>query len=367
MTTAQAGRLHPVVLLGLLLGLAAFGWIAASGIGPKPEVDPSTGEPFPRNQGAPRGMEEEGAEAAPPAAESSANLHGVLPPDSPARTGLLGSGQTIVRGQVVAPTWTEFPNQIQIELLPQNGSEEPLFWTTLGGQERRFRFEPVPYGDWKLRMAAAGFETMVHLLTTSEKSPDQHVLLQLRLANKLQGKVVDARGAPVPGVVVTARATSKDPHRRTLPLRGISDDQGKFEISNLQPGSYQVHAGPYASALGETREIYVANGEAWVELSIPVIGRAQVRLLDTVSGKPLAGIKVSAQQDARGAPAHMDSGTSTADGLVVFPHLLPGEYTFSAFGTGYRRTLRRATVNPDGLTQVEIRLQSYQDEAASGG
>ncbi|MFQ5749308.1 MAG: carboxypeptidase regulatory-like domain-containing protein, partial [Planctomycetota bacterium] len=215
-----------------------------------------------------------------------------------------------------------------------------------------FRFEGVPFGDWKLQVEAPGFQSNPVLISRDAAQPDGHILLSLLPATHIKGRALDERGRPVADLKITAIPVLKDRALMVEPHLGSTDSEGRFDIIGVRQGIYRVHAGPPRSPIGEEREVQLAGREAWLELVVPVFGRASVTVTDQKTGKGLEGIRVVVQ-----GSRFFDSGRTDAKGRALFPTLLPGEFAFTAYGsTHHRRTVQRAIVQAEQLSQVEIRM-----------
>jgi len=289
----------------------------------------------------------EGEEGPPPVENPSGS---VLPPDSPARIDT--PVVALVRGEVVAPMGNPFPSKATVWLRPQEkGAAEPRSME-VGPASRSFRFEAVPFGDWKLQVEAPGFQSNPVLISRDAGHPDGHVLLSLLPATHIKGRALDERGRPVADLKITAIPVLKNRALMVEPHFGITDAEGRFDIIGVRQGIYRVHAGPPRSPIGEEREVQLAGREAWLELVVPVFGKASVTVTDQKTGKGLEGIRVVVQ-----GSRFFDASKTDGKGRAIFPTLLPGEYAFTGYGsTRYRRTVQRAIVQAEQLTQVEIRM-----------
>lgn len=342
--------------------LAALAWLLLDGGGSAyEEAEPLLDTPSSKTDNhATRGSEEPAALNPLEFPDQGIGSVGVLPPDSPYRNGLAPE-HALVRGRVVADEWIVWPSEVQIELVSQIEGQWPTRHTTATRQDPNFKFERVPFGNWKIRLHAPGFESLFQLLTLEARIPDQHVILQLRSSNQILGRVLDANGQPMTGMMVTARPRLDDPSKAALPIKALSEAEGRFSIKNVRPGTYWVHAGPPSSPLGEIQEIYLGGSEAYVDLIMPAVGHARVDVREKLSRKPLQGIKVIAQLLARNKRSHQETVLTAQDGRAVFPHLPPGEYTFTVFGSGYHRDVARAQVNLNGAATVEFELRKINE------
>ena len=99
--------------------------------------------------------------------------------------------------------------------------------------EGRFRFDALPEGEARLR-AHPGAEARV---TTAVGRPVE-VALQLRRTGRIEGRVVDGRGAPVEGVEVLLSRPPEDFDEADT----RTDAAGEFAFDELVADTYAVHA-----------------------------------------------------------------------------------------------------------------------------
>lgn len=125
----------------------------------------------------------------------------------------------------------------------------------------------------------------------------ERLLLRVGPGGALAGLVVDGNGRPVSGAVVTIAAfqtQGTDPFRnfRDRPSRTRQD--GRFELSSLRPGRYDLRADHPNFATGFVRELWLNGGDKQDGVRIVVGGGAVVRGLVTsaADGKALAGATV---------------------------------------------------------------------------
>ena len=156
-------------------------------------------------------------------------------------------------GGVVRNAWTRQPLRRVAVTLTTTG-ERPLEALTYTDSNGAFAFSGVPQGAYYLSATLTGYERAVYG-ARSKNSP----ALPVRLAagasrtdivvpmyplGSISGSVRDEAGEPVPGAEVQLLGPR---HRRGqlawLPFnRTITDEQGRYQIPLVQPGSYRVVA-----------------------------------------------------------------------------------------------------------------------------
>ena len=108
----------------------------------------------------------------------------------------------------------------------------------------------------------------------------------------VRGRVVDATGAVVPGVTVTARSTSSALERQSV----ITDREGRFTFATLPPGTYDFDAELSGFSPAVTRGIAVAaNAESQqLELRLDAAGVSEsVTITGTRRATPIAALPTS--------------------------------------------------------------------------
>jgi carboxypeptidase family protein len=124
--------------------------------------------------------------------------------------------------------------------------------------------EPVPYG-------------------TERDEASHDVVLRLREACRVAGRVLDERGQPMPGLVVFA------PSLFPLRIDATSDAEGRFALEGLPPGPAQLMTSDPERGARLTASLVLAPGEeATCELRVPARDPVRVSGRLTRAGRPLA-------------------------------------------------------------------------------
>lgn len=288
----------------------------------------------------------------------------VLPPDSTIRSGVPPTA-AIVRGRLVAAQWVAWPRRALVVLARQSDGAE-VARAEPSQEEPEFRFENVPFGDYRLRLEASEFEDLVMLISASASAPDLYQTLPLTPAASVRGRVRDREGRPVPEILVTVQPRVADPRQPALPVEGRTDAAGEFRLPGLRPGEYEVYAGAARSPVGPAVNVFLGAGapEAWADLEVTDLGSARV-ILEDLDQAGLTGVSVQAQllTPAGAIGAYRETRAAAAGGNVDFRWLPPGEYGFTAFGGAFRRTLRMGTVRAGAAVEVCIPLRPAAAQA----
>ncbi|MBF5042532.1 MULTISPECIES: carboxypeptidase regulatory-like domain-containing protein [Myxococcaceae] len=113
----------------------------------------------------------------------------------------------------------------------------------------------------------------------------------------LAGQVVDARGQPVGGALVTAHSSARRFPTRygdELGYQASTDEQGRFALEGVREGSYDLDA--QAEGLAPGRLDDVAAGRADLRLVLAEGALLTGRVRDAASGAPLPSFSVAVSQ-----------------------------------------------------------------------
>ena len=123
--------------------------------------------------------------------------------------------------------------------------------------EGNYQFGGLPAGSYRVTASKPGFVTLEAGATRYGQRPaaielkgGQSAVAAVALPRgaAIEGRIVDAGGAPVQNIIVSAsRFTYSALGRRTAPLKQArTDDLGRYRIHSLPPGGYIVEAAPDA-------------------------------------------------------------------------------------------------------------------------
>jgi hypothetical protein len=144
-------------------------------------------------------------------------------------------------------------------------------------------FEAVPDGAYRVAAAAAGYGGATQDVVVSGGTVTTVEIRLQPLLARLEGRVTHAHsGAPVAGAAVALG-----------PQRTVTDADGRYTLPDLQPGTYplsvqvegyETHRAEVVIQSGklETRDVALA----------PLRGTVRVRVVDAVTGEPIAGADV---------------------------------------------------------------------------
>jgi len=187
--------------------------------------------------------------------------------------------------------------------------------TSLAGGDYTGSVTPSPGARQPFAPANGAFAT-VHVPKDAAVTGVTLAIQNRRLA--IRGTVVDDTGAALPDVHV--RAIGRGLSGMSLPS-ALSDGDGRFEIPNLAPGSYNLDA---RGADGqETELLAISAGAEGVAITLPRVGAIVGTLVGFASPPHVRAI--TAMTDMRvGAEAIVDGTTFSVGGLT------PGHYIVEA-------------------------------------
>ncbi len=255
--------------------------------------------------------------------EKAAIVHGIV--QDPRGTPVVGAKVTISNGD---PNWKR----------TLSGETEISAKSTDGGA---FSLAGLPSGHTSLvaesKSWAHSAEFAIDLAAGETR---EGVVLILREGGKLTGEVFDG-GKPAAGMLVQATLLKSFDQKA-----GTSDGQGRFEMTHLDPGSYQIVAMPTSALAGnddgsgidqaalmsklkmssanitDGQETHVVLGAAPTD-PVKVHGRVMH------SGTPFTGAMVTFIAEGKNVLASMKMGTVGADGNYAVTLDGPGKFTVS--------------------------------------
>ena len=208
--------------------------------------------------------------------------------------------------------------------------------TPFSSSEGAFAFEDVPPGNFDVTVWAKTYQEArtggVAVVSGETKT------IEVKAARGLviRGRVFDAKGGRgVQDATVSARSGSGGPMMINFGGDGggvVTDADGRFEIIDQAPGSYQLTARHSLFSEGTAR---VVLEERDGTIDIPMIsGGVIAGMVASSQGAPLSGAEVSLQNsgDAGGMRMGMEGQGTLSDsaGRFRFEHLAAGRYKVGA-------------------------------------
>ena len=273
------------------------------------------------------------------------------------------TGTAIIRGRVVSTDGAAVPHaQVRVTAL-RPGVRKPPVKTDDDG---RFEIGELPAGKYNLTAGKSGFSPVPgqpspgapfpfgRLVEVADAQSVERIEVPLARWKSLSGRVLDEYGDPIEGVSVQLLQLRYGGGRRYLSQVGssrLTDDLGRYRISNFAPGRYIVSASVGAvfttDLPGYARSYYPGTPDASEAQFVNV-----TTLLDTIGidfslariqTARVSGIYLNSSGEPQGGGINLISSRTASvtnmsvgarilpDGRFEFPNVPPGQYVIQAY------------------------------------
>ncbi len=227
--------------------------------------------------------------------------------------------------------------------------------------EGRYRFTKVKAGKYTVHARLEGEE---HDFAPGISDPvvagKEDVQVTLPCGLVIEGRLLDAAGAPLPNVSVTAKPDPEDGSDHSGFDR--TDDKGRFKLTRLRAGTYAVNfQGPGVTVGGVTAGERLKHR---LKGSLGITGRIKRQEFEALRlghRTELEAVPVSPPPADRVTRRHV-ARIDREKGTFEFRYLLPGEYRITGeFEAGFKGKPKQFTVKGNvqakaGTENLEIRL-----------
>lgn len=297
----------------------------------------------------------------------------------------LGQGATL-QGQVVDEANNTVPEAF-VTILPGKLIPNPIEMKT--DSQGRFSLPGIAYGRAVLITEAEGY-SMGRQAVNISNSSETFVTIKLLSNGSISGAVLSAQnGKPVPGAEVVATSPFplffkvKDGEKKTQ-----SNEQGKFKIENVSPGTYVLIACAKGFAPTSSEQVRVDVGAESSETIIQLKqgGKMEGTVLAAKGGAPVCDASVvlrKAFPGARGdlgafigkrnplAPKReeafpVEPAASGKDGFFGFSNIPEGEYFLEASHPEFSSSTSDRIVVHEGGVLEGLRILCYLGGAIQG-
>jgi hypothetical protein len=161
-------------------------------------------------------------------------------------------GTSVIEGRVLAANSNTALRNARVTLITDTGAGTTGITPVYIDGDGRFVFASVPDGQFRVRIARAGYATRDVGASESDRPTTitvarAHVELGVMHRQKgaaLAGRILDEVGDPIAAATVfVLRATSDDRSSRAPLRRQDTDDRGEYRVGDLEAGEYIVSAG----------------------------------------------------------------------------------------------------------------------------
>lgn len=247
---------------------------------------------------------------------------------------LIMSPGAVVMGDVVAQGGGPIPGarvelyyQLENALLkPEDQRPHKVVFTDGAG---RFAFAHVSSSSIRVRVQADGYETQSRSVSQAlDPEPrDATMHFELGQGNRLPGRVVTDRGAPVAKARIEATSLTKDVQGSAV---AISDEGGNFLLEGLNLGPYQLLATCPGHSDARVQRVSVSAGFIQVEMRRRGAARGVVV---AAGGESIPSFTLHLMRHAAARePNYLGDRRPFAapDGGFLFDDLDPGDYVLEA-------------------------------------
>ncbi|MFO1076385.1 MAG: carboxypeptidase-like regulatory domain-containing protein [Planctomycetota bacterium] len=240
--------------------------------------------------------------------------------------------------------------------------------------EGRFRIARLRAGKYTLRTASAKFLPTTQVVEVEKGQQLADVVLVVAVGKAIAGQVVDDLGRPVAGIKVGAKRNETRPgievERFSNDEAAVTDANGFFTLSGIDGESASVRARGtgYATAIAANVPVGSSNLVLRVDRLAAVEG-----VLVSADGRPIAGSKVRARAQHRGAAFDLGieglstdrggSAVTAADGSFHVDNVTPGTVDLEASGDGHLPVLSKGIAVLAAQTVKGVRLVAERGAA----
>jgi RNA polymerase sigma-70 factor, ECF subfamily len=242
----------------------------------------------------------------------------------------------IIRGEIVDQVGLPIEG---VRIMAQFGGKAKQFsstsyvshcWSQADGS---FEMASLPPGEYALQMARDGYvRTISAPLVVSAERKSAWQTLTLPVGLSMQTQILDSSGNAIPNAKVwclhESEAPTSEQSRISLPNRleafQLSNGEGNVQISGLNPAGRSTLVVTAPGFLSKAIAKVQPNRLPFITLERGLSTSFKV----TSQQKPVAGAKVRLSQSL-GLHSYTKTGSSSANGLVVFQDLRPGIYQAS--------------------------------------
>jgi hypothetical protein len=270
---------------------------------------------------------------------------------------VLKAGAVVV-GRVTGLSPEEMSN-VTVFALGSQGSRPSMAQADANGQ---FRIEGAPTGSVRV-WAASGSGFMGGGGRTSERKSievasggETAVDIEFLSGNSVSGTVT-REGRPLAGVEVLFDAADR---RSSSRASAISDSGGRYEVTGLEDGEYDVVVRMSNFSTFNTKHLVSGSGN--FDIRVPTAALRGV-VTDATTGDPIEGAAVDVNPK-EGESIWLDRKMTSATGAFRFDSLAAGSYAVRVSKSGYGQVVRPVEVGEE-TSDVEISMEKSEGVVVS--
>lgn len=219
------------------------------------------------------------------------------------------------------------------------------------------RIEKVPPGRYAYKvLAAAEYGEASGDLNPIVEDGQEELNVNVAPTNgRVEGTVLDDAGVPVVGAKVKLDGNRRSGNKEPWSATANTDDNGKYAIDGVPPGTFTVEVGPTDTRGGDSTEVTVRpNAASTGDLELNRNDGALGGKVTDDAGTAVSGAKV-VLKDADGK--QIGSTDTNDDGVYEFADIRPGEYLVEVVGTEkYGAASETAQVEPAAKGNRDLRV-----------
>jgi len=250
-----------------------------------------------------------------------------------------------VRGQIDAAPGASMPAQYEL-LVDSPGS--PTRHYVFPGAERLVTID-LPPGRSVLSARGDALASRQLVIERAGDAALPPFRLVLEPAGRVNGQVLDARGAPLAGLPVALVATSNREVRNVS-----SDGEGRYSFADVPAGAYRVAFGAADSPIAPVVAAQVAPNDV-LEVppqAMPDLGEGEIRVADRAN-RPVAGARVFGAGQSGG----FIDGVSDEQGVVRARFLPAGTFFLNVAADGNRSGQGQLEVSAGRIGRAVIQVR----------
>lgn len=270
---------------------------------------------------------------------------------------LHGYVRSLEGGPIAGATLTLSSSMTPGLMAPKGARKPENEYIVLTNPEGYYRILNLTPGEsWHLSASAAEFGTQTERnLLIEEKNGTNTVDFRLQPGETLTGRVIAPDRSPIMGASVRVVGYQQP---QTLSADAITNDEGRFTVSNLVPGNYTLIA--EADGWRTERLLRVVAPSADLEIQLAEQGTIMGRVVG-VSGEAVPSFTLSLHQYIANSSAYgrrvKEEKMTSEDGSFTMTGVDEGQFSIKVAAPGFADTFSEDFEVTQGLTTTDILIK----------